>query len=288
MTKDPAQRFPSPAEIADALASFVDASRKTSGLETVHDSDSIRHRSWWPPTTVQSVGFAAFACVLAGIIYVTTDNGTLKVEAADESVEVIIRSTSNSGQAKQLTSEMQIVDTVTGTSAKRLPSGEYVLSLKGGRNDYEIDKDHFVLRRGDKVIVRVTPARRLRDTVTTHRLGQVGEVQGAPASNEQFISTVDWSTGDLAIRETETGKMRRLTKKGTWVDSSFAGSSVVSPDNKRVAYTWFTNEGEFFELRIIDIDGHEPEVVYSNQEATTMQVHQWSRDGRFLLVLMGK
>ena len=51
---------------------------------------------------------------------------------------------------------MRIVDTVTGTNAKRLPSGEYVLSLKGDKNNFEIDKDHFVLKRGDSLIVRIT------------------------------------------------------------------------------------------------------------------------------------
>ena len=156
MAKDPLERFQTPAEIADALAPFVDAHRTMPAQDRVADSVNAHNRSWWPPTIVQSVALAAFAFIFAGIIYITTDNGTLQVYAPDDSVKLIIRSVGNSNHGRQSTPEMRIVDTVTGTSAKRLPSGEYVLSLKGGENNFEIDKDHFVLKRGDNLIVRIT------------------------------------------------------------------------------------------------------------------------------------
>ena len=156
MAKDPSERFQTPAEIADALAPFVDAHRTTPVVGRSSDDIEVGKRSWWPRTVVQTVALSAFALMVAGIIYVTTDKGTLEVDAADESVEVIIQKIKATKQGQQSGSEVRIVDTITGTSAKRLPSGEYVLRVKGDQNAYAIDNGRFVLRRGDKVIVRVT------------------------------------------------------------------------------------------------------------------------------------
>ena len=56
-----------------------------------------------------------------------------------------------------------------------------------------------------------------------------------------------WETGDLAVRELDTGKKRRLTKKvDGWKGSAeYVSGSIFSPDSKQVAYIWF-NKDNFF------------------------------------------
>jgi len=55
-----------------------------------------------------------------------------------------------------------------------------------------------------------------------------------------YSSFVDWATGNLALRSLKTGETRRLTKDGTWKKPmEFVLNSVISPDNKLVAYSWY-------------------------------------------------
>ena len=106
---------------------------------------------------------------------------------------------------------------------------------------------------------------------------------GAPSPEGRYLSTVDWDTGDLAIKEIATGKQRRLTDKGTWQESlEYALFSIWSPDGKKVAYSWF-NEENFFELRIIGLDGKESRILYRNREKYLIEPFDWSPDGKNIL-----
>ena len=107
---------------------------------------------------------------------------------------------------------------------------------------------------------------------------------GAPSPNGLYLSFVDWITGDLAVRELATGKNRRLTDKGSWSASpEFALFSKWSPDSKRLVYNWYKKD-EFFDLRIIEIDGSDPRVLLGTDEEM-MYVHplDWSPDGKHIL-----
>jgi len=111
---------------------------------------------------------------------------------------------------------------------------------------------------------------------------------GTPSPDGRYLSTVDWETGDLAIKEIPSGKLHRLTHKGTWADSTeYAFVSIWSPDGKKLAYSWMNEEG-FFELRIIGLDGSEPQILYRNRENFYVEPSDWSPDGKLILVGMGK
>ena len=45
------------------------------------------------------------------------------------------------------------------------------------------------------------------------------DILGAVSPDGRYLSVVDWTTGDMAIRELDTGNMRRLTNKGSWAQS---------------------------------------------------------------------
>lgn len=116
--------------------------------------------------------------------------------------------------------------------------------------------------------------------------GPGADVLGAVSPDGRFLSFVDWETGDLALRELGTGKNRRLTNKGSWMQSQeFALFSKWSPDGRQLAYQWY--QGQFFELRVMDIDQLKSRVLRSNKEE---YVHpfSWSPDGKQVLALIGK
>ena len=301
MAKDPAVRFQTPAEVADALAPFVDARQTTPRQETDSRShfESLRP-SWWPPTIVQSIASAAFAFILAGIIYVYTNNGMLEIVSDDEDTEVVIRGSDG----------LRILDTLTGSTAKRLPSGEYLVDLKGADSDFELSKNRFVLRRGGKVIVRVIRKRADVDA-PLKQLSQPDEPQnvehsiterkrwstekfvgaGSISRDGRYLPFVDQKEGNVEIRDLLTGRgwfVADQTKDGR-KGGRYARSEappIISPDGKRLVFNWYEQlmgqERGFYRLRVSNLDGSQPSDLYQNNEVWP-QPFDWSADGQSIL-----
>jgi len=104
---------------------------------------------------------------------------------------------------------------------------------------------------------------------------------GEPSPDGRYLSCVD-ETGDLVIREIATGKKHSLTKKGPWEESAeFASTSRWSPDGKRIAYKWF-NKDNFYDLRIIGLDGLGPRVLFQNKEVEVVPA-DWSSNSKHIL-----
>ncbi|MEX0322726.1 MAG: tetratricopeptide repeat protein [Puniceicoccaceae bacterium] len=115
-----------------------------------------------------------------------------------------------------------------------------------------------------------------------------GEDAYATSPDGRFITYIDWSKGNLAIHNLETGENRYLTDSGTWEgDYQFSDNSIWSPDSKLVAYAWFTRNVS--DLRIVGIDGSEPTILIP---ADPTQAHgpiplDWSKDGKYILAALG-
>jgi Tol biopolymer transport system component len=110
---------------------------------------------------------------------------------------------------------------------------------------------------------------------------------GSVAPDGRSLSFVDWETGDLAIRNLETGTNRRLTSKGTWQESpEFALFSRISLDGRLIAYNWM-NRNFGWEIRVGPIDGSSYRVVWrSNINYEYAHAFAWSPDGRTLAALI--
>ena len=108
----------------------------------------------------------------------------------------------------------------------------------------------------------------------------------APSPDGRSFTEVDWATGDLAVVDLEAGKMRRVTNKGPWAFSmDYAEYSVFSPDGQRIAYTWFSQKAQGYEVRTSKTDGTDTRVlVQRHPDVAYMAVEDWSRDGRTILV----
>jgi Tol biopolymer transport system component len=88
---------------------------------------------------------------------------------------------------------------------------------------------------------------------------------GTPSLDGSISSFVDWETGNLAVRNMKTGESKLITQEATWEDpTEYAYVSVISPDNKLVAYSWFNPSGTY-ELRLIGRDGSNKRILYSDK-----------------------
>ncbi|HUQ92477.1 MAG TPA: hypothetical protein VM120_12425 [Bryobacteraceae bacterium] len=121
----------------------------------------------------------------------------------------------------------------------------------------------------------VAPRRLWADDKTSHL--------GAPSPDGRFISMVDVASGDLAIRDTGTGVVTRLTGKQEG-SKEFAYFSAISRDSRRIAFAWFNARG-FYELRVVNADGSGARVLHSNEERRFVQPCAWSADGKQILTL---
>jgi len=87
---------------------------------------------------------------------------------------------------------------------------------------------------------------------------------------------------NLAVRDLSTGKIRRLTDKGSIETRAFVDHSIFSPDGNEVAYEWF-NGDETWDLRLIGFDGSEPRVLLHRDNGDDIYPCAWSPDGEKIL-----
>ncbi len=114
---------------------------------------------------------------------------------------------------------------------------------------------------------------------------------GEPSPDGKYFCFVDWKTypHDIVIKEIGTGEEIRLRSKG---DLSYEGHVGIpyfpawSSDSKKIAYTWESDEGEYIELRVIEIGNPEPDdLIRVNYFKGWVTAADWSPDGQHILVL---
>jgi len=125
---------------------------------------------------------------------------------------------------------------------------------------------------------------RSSEMVTRRIWAGPGEYIGGSLSPDgRYLSCVDWATGDLAIRDLATRKLRHLTNTTGSGESAFFSS--ISPDGKEVAYIWFGKDGP--DLRLVGWEGSAPRVVYASKGVYPFPT-DWSPDGKHILALVYK
>lgn len=109
-------------------------------------------------------------------------------------------------------------------------------------------------------------------------------VFGGPSSDGRLVTYN--SDGDLAIRDLGTGTSRRITnhRQGDAArNRDYVVGSKLSPNGKRIAFAWNTEKGGY-QLRLIDIDGSDEQVIYSNPEVEWIAPVGWTPDGTGIVV----
>lgn len=119
----------------------------------------------------------------------------------------------------------------------------------------------------------------------------------APSPDGRYLTDVDWTTGDLAVRDLTTGDLRRVTDKGPWRESSdYAEYGVFSPEGDRIAYSWFKGERgrpvgtqAGYELRSVDLDGSDMKVhIPAREDVRYVVTEDWSPDSSTILVTVAR
>jgi Tol biopolymer transport system component len=120
------------------------------------------------------------------------------------------------------------------------------------------------------------------NTLTVRKVwsGAGADIEGKVSSDGRYLSFVDWTTGDVAVRNLPAGTNRRLTNKGDWGSQAFADFPIISPDGGQVAYSWF--DGKRYELRLVDTEGSVPRVVYQNDEVSYLWPEAWTPDKKYV------
>lgn len=122
------------------------------------------------------------------------------------------------------------------------------------------------------------------DATGTRRVWADAGTYASPSPDGRFVTFVDWTTGDVAMHDLETGEDRPLTDKGSWEENgSWAEEPVFSPDGERVAYAYGNTDrgGEpwRYELRIVRVDDPDPDVIYAiSPEDRWMAPMDWSSE----------
>ncbi len=109
-----------------------------------------------------------------------------------------------------------------------------------------------------------------------------------PSPDGRYVSEVDWNTGDLAVLDLLTGKLRRVTDKGPWDQViEWAEMSAFSPDGQQLAYVYWNEELWGYEIRIIDVDGSNERALLRHRDGLEwISVDDWSGDGEQLLATL--
>ncbi|HVX09975.1 MAG TPA: bifunctional serine/threonine-protein kinase/formylglycine-generating enzyme family protein [Pirellulales bacterium] len=149
LAKNPAERIPTAAELASALAPFTVGSNLARLLdEASAHVPTERALNASPPRRLRPMGIVLGclgALALASVIYVQTDRGTLEIQSDDDEVKVRVEQ-----DGKLIT----LVDLKTDKEV-RLRGGTYHVTLGDTDRDLALDTDELTLQRGGKEVLHI-------------------------------------------------------------------------------------------------------------------------------------
>ena len=119
--------------------------------------------------------------------------------------------------------------------------------------------------------------------------GSGNEAGGLLSPDETKIAYVDWGdkSGDLMVKDLGTGKIEKVTQADTRSPKNYEFASepgVWSPDSKSLAYFWFSPANDGYDLRVASADGGGTRIVKDYNPQISYYPHDWSSDGKLLLV----
>jgi Tol biopolymer transport system component len=151
------------------------------------------------------------------------------------------------------------------------------------------DQTEFAAKARERLAVLAGPGLK---TLTSRKLenapGDAG-MSGTISPDGRYLTHWDEESEDLALRDFQTGKDRRLTNEAVGgaagsAASQGAGGSAWSFDGNQIAYAWYISKADTVraELRIIGPDGGKPRVLTQFAGAREVTSIAWSPEGKHI------
>jgi Tol biopolymer transport system component len=109
---------------------------------------------------------------------------------------------------------------------------------------------------------------------------------GVVSPDGKSLAIRDSQSGNLAIRDVETGQVKRVTNESNLAALETFVMGQWSPDGTKIAYAWF-NKDNYLDLRLIGADGSGPRILFQDKDCYILPTG-WSPDGRFVLAIVQK
>jgi serine/threonine protein kinase len=235
MAKNPAERYQTPAEVAQALTPFAETAVLSLRRPAIEGKPGRRG-----PRRRLLVGtlIAAAVLLLGGVFYIVTDNGRLVIDSKVDDVQVVV---SKGGK------QYEVIDLKSGTAVKRLPTGDYQIRLKGDHTDVKLNRGGFTITRWGQVVVKVT-----RESTDQHAGPQL--IRSFTVGKQQTITQDGIEIHDKAWRITaakaRTVRLFEVDNPGVedCVVTYRAKLKTKNVDGKAYLEMWcrFPGMGEFF------------------------------------------
>jgi hypothetical protein len=124
-----------------------------------------------------------------------------------------------------------------------------------------------------------------RTEVAMRRIWAAGEnwpIGGSP--DGRYVAFKASDSGDLWLRDMQSGGQRRITREASWLEGSYAGwAAMISPDGKLIVYDWWVrNCGE---LRLSALDGSSMRVLRGCHAGESIHARAWMPDSRRILAV---
>jgi Tol biopolymer transport system component len=149
------------------------------------------------------------------------------------------------------------------------------------------DQPEFV-RIARERLARLTTSKSTNE-ISVRQVWNDGKIDncGSVSADGEYLSFTDWGSAELAVRNLKTGENKQLTTEGTWIDSiQFVAYSLISPDGKQVAYSWYKDRGDKgeYELRLIKVDNQKPVILYYFSKDEEIKPSLWFSNGKKIIV----
>lgn len=111
---------------------------------------------------------------------------------------------------------------------------------------------------------------------------------GSVSSDGVYLSFTNWLTGNLEIRNLQTGENRPLTSEGSMKKppEQWAEASLITNDAKQVAYLWYYDKGEkgFYELRLVHTGDQTPVTLhYCGKDESFLKPESWFSNNKKII-----
>jgi serine/threonine protein kinase len=172
MAKDPAKRYQTPAEVAEALKRFTESASP----KPERSNRQIARR------IVAAAAMAVFVVLAGAIIYVQTDKGEFIIETEDENAAVML----NKGGGVKIVDQSAGREYVLKPGSHHVRTGEYAIDVGSLPDDIEISEGKtFTVKRGGKVVATA------KLTKKDDKANQDAKIEAAGKAAEAFLRKID-------------------------------------------------------------------------------------------------